>query len=49
VACEHRDVSDPTIIRAILRVTESDDYWRVDCNICDCVWQVPNYAAEIAR
>jgi hypothetical protein len=43
--CEHAATTDPTIIRGILRVTESDDYWRVDCNICDCVWQVPYYAA----
>jgi len=33
--CEHRDVSDPTINKAILRVQPREGYWRVDCASCD--------------
>jgi hypothetical protein len=45
-ACEHRDVTDPSILRAILRVHDRDGYWWVECAACDCGWQVPYYAAE---
>jgi hypothetical protein len=44
--CEHRDTTDPAVIRAILKVrdgTGSDDYWWVECHVCDRGWQVPHY------
>jgi hypothetical protein len=44
--CEHRDVTDPAIIRAILRVHDSDGYWFVECGTCEHGWQVPYYATE---
>lgn len=45
--CEHRDTTDPALLRAILRVKEgwSGDYWWVECGVCDSGWQVPHYAA----
>ena len=45
--CEHRDTTDPTIIKAILRVHDRDGYWWVECATCEHAWQVPNYAAEV--
>ena len=45
-ACEHRDTTDPTIVKAILRVHDREDYWAVECSACNYLWQVPYYAAE---
>jgi hypothetical protein len=44
--CEHRDVTDPVIVKAILTVHDRDGYWYVQCSTCECGWQVPFYAAE---
>ena len=44
--CEHRAVTDPTIVKAILRVHDRENYWWVECGACDYGWQVPYYAAE---
>jgi hypothetical protein len=43
--CEHRDVTDPSILKAILRVRDRDGYWWVECAGCDYGWQVPHHAA----
>lgn len=43
---EHRDVTDPVLLRAILRVHDREGYWWVECGTCDYGWQVPHYAAE---
>jgi hypothetical protein len=45
-SCPYREATDPAMIRAVLRVTEKEDYWWVECNACQCGWQVPFYAAE---
>ena len=45
-ACEHRDVTDPVFIKAILTVTERENYWYVQCRTCDGGWQTPFYAEE---
>ena len=47
-ACEHAATTDPTILRAILKVSEREGYWWVECNVCDCGWQVLYYAASNA-
>jgi hypothetical protein len=47
--CEHRDVTDRTIVKAILRVHDRGDYWWVQCGTCNHGWQVPYHAAENAR
>jgi hypothetical protein len=39
--CEHRGVTDPAVLRAILRVHDREGYWWVECSACDCGWQVP--------
>ncbi len=44
--CDQRDVTDPAIIRATLRVQEREGHWWVECSMCACCWQVPYYAAE---
>ena len=49
--CEYRDTTDPTVLRAILKVREGADgdyYWWVSCSICDTSWQVLHYAPENA-
>jgi hypothetical protein len=48
--CEHRDTTDPAVLRAILKVREGagGGYSWVQCGICDCGWQVPHYAEESA-
>jgi hypothetical protein len=46
--CEHRDTTDPVLIKAILRARDNPgwDYWFVECSICGAGWQVPYYVAE---
>ena len=44
--CEHRDTSDSTIIRAILRIKEVNGYWYVECVPCAHGWQAAYYAEE---
>ena len=44
--CEHRDTTDLTIVKAIVRVHDRDGYWWVECSTCEYGWQVPYYAAE---
>jgi hypothetical protein len=41
--CEHRDTTDPALLRVILRVRDGVDggYWWVQCATCDHGWQVP--------
>ena len=46
--CDQRDVTDPAIIRATLRVQEREGYWWVECSMCPCCWQTPYVAAEKA-
>jgi len=43
--CEHRDTTDPALLRAILRVRDGVDggYWWVECATCEHGWQVPHY------
>lgn len=45
--CEHRDTTDPAILRAVLKVRDGagGDYWWVECGTCRYGWQVPHYAA----
>ena len=47
--CEHRDTTDPALLRALLKVTDRDGYAWVECGICEHGWQVPYYAAESVR
>jgi hypothetical protein len=50
--CEHRDTTDPALLRLLLRVKDgsgSDDYWWVECTSCEAGWQVPHYAVESVR
>jgi len=44
--CDHRDTTDPALLRAILRVTPGDGYTWVQCGTCDYGWQVPDYGAD---
>jgi hypothetical protein len=46
--CEHRDTTDPALLRAILKVKDGagGDYWWVECSICSCGWQVPYFGPE---
>ena len=46
--CEHRDTSDPALLRAILKVRDGagGGYWWVECSACDCGWQVSHFSAE---
>jgi hypothetical protein len=40
-ACDQRDITDPAIIRATLRVQDSEGYWWVESGMCACCWQTP--------
>ena len=45
-ACPQRDVTDPAILKATLRVQEREGYWWVENAMCPCCWQTPYVAAE---
>jgi hypothetical protein len=42
--CQHRDTTDPVLLRAFLSVRDTGDYWLVTCGFCETFWQVPYYA-----
>jgi hypothetical protein len=44
--CEMREVTEPSVVRALLKVTEREGYWWVECGSCDFGWQVPFFAEE---
>ena len=46
--CEHRDMTDPALLRVILKVREGveEGYSRVECGGCGTWWYVPHYAPE---
>ena len=46
--CEHRDTTDPALLRVILKVRDHPEwgYWYVVCGACGSEWQVPYNAAE---
>jgi hypothetical protein len=46
--CEHRDTTDPSILRAIVRVHYRESYWWVECSACDSAWQVRTTPLRIA-
>jgi hypothetical protein len=43
--CEFKDVSDPGVLKILLRITEKDGYWWTECAGCQSGWQVPFYPA----
>jgi hypothetical protein len=43
--CEHRDLTEPSIVKAILTVLQRENYWYVQCGTCMCGWQTAFYAA----
>jgi hypothetical protein len=46
--CEHRDTTDPALLRVILKVRDGagGGSWWVECGTCDTGRQVPYYAEE---
>jgi hypothetical protein len=48
-ACEYKGTTNPDVIKVLLRITEKDSYWWVECGGCEGDWQVPFYAQESAR
>lgn len=42
--CEFVSVSDPSVLRLVLRVVDKDDYWWTSCSACDMGWQVPHFS-----
>jgi hypothetical protein len=48
--CEYRDVTDPALLKVLLKVAQGTggDYWWVTCGGCDASWAVPYYGAESA-
>jgi hypothetical protein len=44
--CEFVSETDPTILRALLKVQDKETYAWVECGGCNSGWQVPYYAAE---
>jgi hypothetical protein len=45
--CEHRYTTDPTILRALLKVQDKETYAWVECGGCNSGWQVPYFAESI--
>lgn len=46
--CEHRNTTDPAVLRYILNVKDGLDpgYWWVTCLSCEIGWQVWHYAPK---
>jgi hypothetical protein len=44
--CEYVSENNPDVIKVLLRITENDGYWWVECAGCESGWQVPFYARE---
>jgi hypothetical protein len=42
--CEFTDVSDVSIVKALLKLTPKDGYSWVECGACSAGWQVPDFA-----
>jgi len=42
--CEFQDVSDPAIVKALLKIVPKDGYSWVECGACGFGWQVADYA-----
>jgi hypothetical protein len=45
--CEFNGVTDPAMLRAVLRVTRKDGYDWVECNACAWAWQVAHFAESV--
>jgi hypothetical protein len=43
-SCEHRDTTDPDLLRLVLKVKDGagGGYWWVECATCEHGWQVPH-------
>lgn len=48
--CEQRDITDPVLLKALLKVQEGTGgpYHWVTCGVCDTSWQVMHYDVESA-
>jgi hypothetical protein len=47
--CEHRASTDSLLLKAILGVRDTGDYWVVTCGACETFWQVQYYSeGEVA-
>lgn len=48
--CEQRDITDPALIRMMLRVKEGagGTHWFVECGVCGNGWQVLHYLEPVA-
>jgi hypothetical protein len=44
--CEYVSENNPDVMKVLLRITEKDGYWWVECAGCESGWQVPFYAHE---
>ena len=44
--CEFLTVTDPAVLRVLLKVTDKGDYAWVECGSCEAGWQVPFYGSE---
>ena len=44
--CEFKDASDPSILKALLKVTPKDGYSWVECGSCSGGWQVLDFAEK---
>lgn len=42
------DVTEPSIVKAILTVRDRENYWYVQSGTCETGWQVAFYAEESA-
>jgi hypothetical protein len=52
-SCEHRDTTDPDLLRLVLKVKDgaggAGGYWWVECGSCETGWQVPHYPIPSRR
>ena len=44
--CPYVRETEPATLKLLLKVREREDYWLVDCGICESSWQVAFEAAE---
>jgi hypothetical protein len=45
--CEFVGETNPATLKVLLKVSDRDGYWWVQCSGCECGWQVPHHPESV--